>query len=333
LAAFAAGAWLSGCSSEVTVGDRDGGEADTGGPSELDSGRGVDSGPAPEIDSGPALDAGGGDVDAGGSCGGTACTPGQVCCEATGRCYDPACLSCCMPGPIDGGPGPTCHPAGESCIDAVPCCEGTACVGGVCEAPTTLDAGSPVTCGGSVCAPGQLCCECRGTCYDPACLSCCMFCPPDAGPGGMCSMTGESCVSQPCCGGLDCCSGVPVPPGADYCAAPGSCPISDRNRKTAFESVDPESVLARVSELEISEWSYRDEPGVRHMGPMAQDFHASFGLGADDRHIFVLDGPGVSLAAIQALARRTESLAAENTELRAELDSIRTELQALRERR
>jgi len=34
---------------------------------------------------------------------------------------------------------------------------------------------------------------------------------------------------------------------------------------------------------------------------MAQDFHAVFGVGEDDRHISTIDADGVALAAIQGL--------------------------------
>ena len=45
-----------------------------------------------------------------------------------------------------------------------------------------------------------------------------------------------------------------------------------------IEPADPAAVLAQVSRLPISVWSYRDEPSdIRHMGPMAQDFRAGFG--------------------------------------------------------
>jgi hypothetical protein len=36
---------------------------------------------------------------------------------------------------------------------------------------------------------------------------------------------------------------------------------------------------------------------------MAQDFHAAFSVGEDDRHITTVDADGVALAAIQALYR------------------------------
>ena len=101
------------------------------------------------------------------------------------------------------------------------------------------------------------------------------------------------------------------------------CLDSDRNIKHGFASVEPEEVLARVASLPISTWSYDDEPGVRHMGPMAQDFAAAFELGADDRHIHVIDMNGVSTAAIQALHTRTERLARENEELRQENQELR----------
>ena len=120
--------------------------------------------------------------------------------------------------------------------------------------------------------------------------------------------------------------------------AQGSPPISksDRNAKEAFESVDPRAVLAAVAALPIERWSYKGET-VRHLGPMAQDFAAAFGLGADDRHIFPLDAGGVALAAIQALhglvqarGTRLEALERELTALRGETAALRLEL-AVRE--
>src|SRR5437588_10026743 len=69
---------------------------------------------------------------------------------------------------------------------------------------------------------------------------------------------------------------------------------SDRNVKRDFEAVDVDAVLAGVSALAIESWSYRaDDPRVRHVGPMAQDFAAAFGVGEDDRHIHTVDASGV----------------------------------------
>jgi hypothetical protein len=105
----------------------------------------------------------------------------------------------------------------------------------------------------------------------------------------------------------------------------GSSPwqvLSDRHSKRGFEAVDERDVLARVSELPISTWSWKTENGVRHMGPMAQDFHDAFGLGPDRKSISTVDADGVALAAIQGLAR-------ENDRLRKALASQERRLRAL----
>ena len=111
---------------------------------------------------------------------------------------------------------------------------------------------------------------------------------------------------------------------------------SDRSLKEGFASVDPGAVLAAVATLPIERWSYKGET-IRHLGPMAQDFAAAFGLGADDRHIFPLDAAGVALAAIQGLhglvqaqGARLETLERELTALRGETAALRVEL-AVRE--
>jgi hypothetical protein len=85
---------------------------------------------------------------------------------------------------------------------------------------------------------------------------------------------------------------------------------SDRAAKQDIESLEPARVLAQVTRLEIASWRYKGDSST-HVGPMAQDFHAAFGLGADDKHIAPGDMAGVGLAAIQALARENESLRSE----------------------
>jgi hypothetical protein len=99
--------------------------------------------------------------------------------------------------------------------------------------------------------------------------------------------------------------------------------MSDRNQKKNIAPADIDAILKKVSELPISTWTYLNEPSaVRHLGPMAQDFHASFGLGDDDRTFHSVDAHGVALAAIQALGRvvtqqeqRIERLERENRAL------------------
>ncbi len=84
------------------------------------------------------------------------------------------------------------------------------------------------------------------------------------------------------------------------------------------EQVDKHEILERVAELEITSWSYLwEDRSVRHIGPMAQDFYAAFGLGASDRRIDPADGLGVALAAVQALHELIRHQDDAFTELRA----------------
>jgi trimeric autotransporter adhesin len=105
--------------------------------------------------------------------------------------------------------------------------------------------------------------------------------------------------------------------------------VSDRNAKMDFAPIDAASVLSRVLAMPLSEWSYRNRPQERHVGPMAQDFHAAFGLGSDDRSIAMVDADGVALAAIQGLNARLE---AELSTQAAKLQALQDELRALRAR-
>lgn len=88
---------------------------------------------------------------------------------------------------------------------------------------------------------------------------------------------------------------------------------SDRNAKDGFAPISPREVLQKVNSLNITEWQYKTQPGVRHIGPMAQDFKAAFELGRDERHITTVDADGVALAAIQGL---TQLLAERDAELK-----------------
>jgi len=107
---------------------------------------------------------------------------------------------------------------------------------------------------------------------------------------------------------------------------------SDRTTKTDIFGVRPDEVLAKVDSLPISTWRYKgDAADVHHLGPMAQDFAAAFGLGQDDRHIAPLDAAGVSLAAIQALNRKVtekqaaiDDLARRNADLEKRLADLET---------
>jgi hypothetical protein len=77
---------------------------------------------------------------------------------------------------------------------------------------------------------------------------------------------------------------------------------SDRNLKENITPVDGRQTLAKLAEMPIAYWNAKGaDPTVRHLGPMAQDFRAAFGLGQDDKSISTIDLDGVALASIQGL--------------------------------
>jgi len=84
----------------------------------------------------------------------------------------------------------------------------------------------------------------------------------------------------------------------------------------ADEPVDGYEILDKLVALPISTWNYTwDPPTTRHLGPMAQDFMATFGLGDDDKVINMVDANGVNMVAIQALHRKILALEARIADL------------------
>lgn len=100
---------------------------------------------------------------------------------------------------------------------------------------------------------------------------------------------------------------------------------SDRNAKTDIAPVDPQAVLERVAALPVSTWRFK-QADERHMGPMAQDFSAAFGLGMDDKHIAPSDVGGVALAAIQALKQQLDGKDALIRELSERLAALEAQV-------
>lgn len=128
--------------------------------------------------------------------------------------------------------------------------------------------------------------------------------------------------------------------------------LSDRTAKDNFEPIDSQTILEKLCKLPIEKWNYRSQnSSIHHLGPMAQDFYSSFGLGEDERHISSVDADGIALAAIQGLnkivqekqhridaqqqqiknleneiATLREQLSKENSEIKAKLEAIQAAL-------
>lgn len=76
---------------------------------------------------------------------------------------------------------------------------------------------------------------------------------------------------------------------------------SARAAKTDFQELNEEDILAKVMQLPVSQWRYKQEDkDARHIGPVAEDFQQVFGLG-DGKTISTVDSEGIALAAIKAV--------------------------------
>jgi hypothetical protein len=209
--------------------------------------------------------------------------------EADGAC-DPACgegRTCCGTKCVNTHNDPlNCGECGVTCSGATPFCEGS------CKAtPCSQDSGA--------CGEGTTCCGTQ--CCDSTQICCLPEGPLDMGP--VCT----------------------TPTGSPPTCPQGCAPlcISDRNLKRDIEPVDVRVVLESVARMPVATWSYRSDPAVRHLGPMAQDFYGAFQLGSTDRAYDPIDAHGVAFAAIQGLyeqikeqGARIERLERDNAELR-----------------
>jgi hypothetical protein len=104
---------------------------------------------------------------------------------------------------------------------------------------------------------------------------------------------------------------------------------SSRSTKENFAAVNGEELLLSLRSVPVTTWNYVSEGAqARHIGPMAEDFHATFGLGTSNTTIGVQDLAGISIAAVKALEERTAQLQAKT----AEVDELRARLLSLEER-
>lgn len=135
------------------------------------------------------------------------------------------------------------------------------------------------------------------------------------------------------CGGVKVFTNQGLTSGVELAAGGSSwSAVSDRNRKENFLAVDGETILANLRRVPVSTWNYlAQDRSIRHMGPMAQDLYAAFGLGESNLMINSIDIDGVNLAGVQALTTRTDALRTQVQTLTTENDALRgrvTELEA-----
>jgi hypothetical protein len=108
---------------------------------------------------------------------------------------------------------------------------------------------------------------------------------------------------------------------------------SDRNLKENFEPVDGAMIIYLIDQLPVTKWNYKtDSPSIKHIGPVAQDFYAIFGLGNDDKSISSIDPSGIALVAIKELSRQNKSLKVQIESYELENDNLKSQLQKLQEK-
>lgn len=113
-------------------------------------------------------------------------------------------------------------------------------------------------------------------------------------------------------------------------AVPSWTCASSRTLKENYLTVDGEEVLSRLRGVPVTTWNMIGaDPSIRHLGPVAEDFYAAFGLGIGETAIGLGDIDGVTFAAAKALEARTAQLQSEVDRLRAERDEMERRLARL----
>jgi hypothetical protein len=104
---------------------------------------------------------------------------------------------------------------------------------------------------------------------------------------------------------------------------------SSRELKNELASVDSKDVVARLANLPISKWTFKeDKNGTEHIGPMAEDFYKLFAVGMDAKHISVTDANGIALSAIKGLAQMLQERDEEMASLKVRLADLEKQVKS-----
>ena len=107
--------------------------------------------------------------------------------------------------------------------------------------------------------------------------------------------------------------------------------LSSRSAKEHFEEPPAHVLLARLETLRVPSWSYIGAAaGERHIGPVAEEFHAAFQVGGDPRFLAPADVAGVALASVKALQSEVQARDARIAELEQRLLHLEILLEAQR---
>jgi hypothetical protein len=139
-------------------------------------------------------------------------------------------------------------------------------------------------------------------------------------------------------------SALTLAPGGDLGLLGAVSETATAGTVTNLQNVDPAAILQKLGSLPVRGWAYAATPGTRHLGPLAGDFSAAFGLGSASA-ISPADVAGVSLAGLQGLIARNQALStriqgaetaaaaakAANTKLSKKVAKLSKQMKKLRE--
>jgi hypothetical protein len=114
--------------------------------------------------------------------------------------------------------------------------------------------------------------------------------------------------------------------GSGACAFNGGAGwvcTSDRNKKENFKTVNAQAVLEKLIQMPVTRWNMKgDRNKTLHIGPVAQDFKAAFGLGENNTTINSADAQGVAFAAIKGMYAKNQVLEQQVKSLEARLMAL-----------
>lgn len=86
--------------------------------------------------------------------------------------------------------------------------------------------------------------------------------------------------------------------------------VSSRGVKVRKGKVDTEAIVEKVKKMPIERWQYKEgvADGGEHVGTYSEDFKELFGTEGDGKSIKVVDAIGVTLAAVQGLAKKVDRI-------------------------
>jgi hypothetical protein len=77
---------------------------------------------------------------------------------------------------------------------------------------------------------------------------------------------------------------------------------SSRDLKENFTQLNKVDILNKIAQIDLTQWNYKlENASTTHIGPIAEDFYALFGLGGTNKSISTIDPAGIALVGIQVL--------------------------------